>query len=282
MEDTEQLAPQESAPVETPEPSNLFDADPIETESTETVEPVDDSEEIDYDGEKFKVPSKLKDAFLRQADYTTKTQTLAQQRQEFEAAQQQFVQRQQFQQQHIADVAKVMAIDERLEQFNKLDWNALTDADPVQALKLDRQMRELQQQRNQHVQSVEQAQARMQYETQQSTVRNLESAKAQLAKEIKGYGTPELTKALVDVGKSFGYKPEELTQVNDPRAVKLLHEAYMYRQLVAKSKAKESVEVKPITRVSGGGAAISKSLGDASLSDAEYNRLRREYISKHR
>ena len=280
----EELAPQESAPVETPEApeeSNLFDAEP--SESVDVPEPVDDSEEIDYEGEKYKVPQKLKDAFLRQSDYTTKTQTLAQQKQEFEAATQQFAAQQQFQQQHIQAVAKVMAIDERLEQFSKLDWNAITDADPVQALKLDRQMRELQQQRNQQVQAVTQAQAKQQFESQQATARNLETARSELSREIKGFGTPELTSALLEVGKANGYKPEELTSVNDPRAIRLLHKAYLYDQMVAKTKTSTAApEVKPITRVSGGVATGSKSIGDAGLSDAEYNRMRREYIKKHR
>lgn len=276
----EELAPQESAPVETPEPSPLFETD---TPDEPKVDPVDDSEEIDYEGEKFKVPPKLKDAFLRKSDYTTKTQTLAQQRHEFETAQQQFVQRQQFHQAHIQAVAKVMAIDERLGQFQALDWNALTDADPVQALKLDRQMRELQGQRNQHVQAIDQAQSRVQFENQQATARNLESANAQLARDIPGFDKAETKKALLETGKQFGYKPEELAQVNDPRAVKLLHKAYLYDQLVAKTKASEAdPEIKPITRVTGSVAPSNKNIGDANLSDTEYNRLRRDYIKKHR
>jgi hypothetical protein len=177
-----------------------------------------------------------------------------------------------------------MAIDTQLEQFAKLDWNALTDADPVQALKLDRQMRSLQQQRGQQVSAIEQAQSRIAMEQSQATARQLQAAQAELAKEIKGYGTPELNKALTEVGKAFGYKAEELSNVQDPRAVKLLHEAYLYRQLVAKAKAEKptSADIVPITRVSGANASGNKSIGDPGLSDAEFIRQRREYIRKHR
>ena len=110
------------------------------------------------------------------------------------------------------------------------------------------------------------------------------AAQAQLAREIKGFGTPEVMKALNDVGRELGYKPEELAQVKDPRAIKLLHEAHLYRQLVAKQKAATptSEAIKPITRVSGASATNTKSLGDPGLSDAEYNRMRREYIRKNR
>ncbi len=285
----EQLATPDSevqVTPETPESQPIFeghDEDQAQAETLE-LEVVDDSEEVDYDGEKYKVPKKLKDAFLRQQDYTVKTQALAEQHRAFEAQQQQFEAQRQFQTQYLDAVSEVRAIDRQLSQFQKLDWNALTDADPVQALKLDRQMRELQQQRTQQVQSIEQAQARNQFESSQATARQLEEAKAQLAREIKGFGTPEVMKALTDVGRDMGFKPEELAQVKDPRAIKLLHEAYLYRQLVAKQKtaAPASEAIKPITRVSGASATNTKSLGDPGLSDAEYNRMRREWIKKNR
>ena len=271
---TEQAVP-DSPEIETTEAT---------TDEPELMTPVEsDDEEIELGGEKYKVPKKLRDAFMLKADHTVKTQAMAEQRRALEAEQQQFVARQEFQQRHIQAVAKVISIDERLAQFQQLDWNAITDADPVQALKLDRQMRELQQQRAQTVETVEREQARAANETQQATARNLQDARTQLARDIKGYGTPEVLKALTETGKSAGYKPEELAQVNDPRAIKLLHKAYLYDKLVAERKAPEAKsEATPITRITGGSATNSKSIGDSSLSDAEYARLRREYIRKHR
>lgn len=253
-----------------------------EATSEAPVEVVDDSEEIDYEGEKYKVPAKLKEAFLRQADYTVKTQGLAQQRQEFEAAQQQFAARQQFQEQYLDAVSEVKSIDRQLAQYQKLDWNALADADPVQALKLDRQMRELQQQRAAQVDGIQHAQKQHQDQTSQATARAMDAARAQLAREVTGYGTPEVQKGMLEAAKALGYKPEELENVNDPRPVKLLHKAYLYDKLMAQRTATPAVVAKPITRVTGGSATTTKSLGDANLSDAEYNRMRREYISKNR
>jgi hypothetical protein len=289
MEETEQLAPQESTP-EPEEDNSLFPETNEEAQDTDPVEApeVDDSEEIDHEGEKYKLPKKLaeewKNGRLRQQDYTVKTQDLAKQKTEFETAQQEFVARQQFQQQHIQAVAKVMAIDERLEQFSKLDWNALTDADPVQALKLDRQMRELQQQRVQQIDGLQQSQAKLTFEQQQATARRQQEAREELSKDIPGFGTAEVQKQLLEVGKAAGYKQEELANVQDPRAVKLLHKAYLYDQLIAKAKAPvtTSANITPITRVTGASAATQKSIGDKALSDAEYNRMRREYIARNR
>src|SRR3990167_6068838 len=91
----------------------------------------EEDEEIEHDGEKFKVPKKLKDAFLRQADYTRKTQEVSETKRQLEAREnelkQHFEQRQaqiqaqtEFQQKHIEDVAKVVSIDQRLKQLASL------------------------------------------------------------------------------------------------------------------------------------------------------------------
>lgn len=277
MEEMEQPALPESEVQETPETQPTDDISSSTDEPTESVE--SDDEEIEHEGAKYKVPKPLKEAFLRQADYTTKTQTLAEERRGLEAERQQLAAQQQFQQQHIKDVAKVMSIDERLEQFRQIDWNAAMDADPVGAMKLDRQMRELQQQRTQVVQSIEQTQARTSYESQQATARRNAEAAQELAREIKGFGTPEVTKALKDTGKAFGYKPEELDSVSDPRAVRLLHEAYLYRKLVAEKKAPEAGKtITPITRVSGASSTVQKD--PSRMSDSEFAQWRKRQIAQ--
>ena len=274
---TEQAAP---APTEAATADTATDDPGLQGESAE--------EESDYEvgDKKYRVGAALKAHLdelragsLRQEDYTTKTQSVAEARRELEAQQQQFVARQEFQQKHIQAVAKVISIDERLEQFSKLDWNAITDADPVQALKLDRQMRDLQQQRQQTVGDIEREQGRQQLEASQATARQLQDARALLAREIKGYGTPEVTKALTEVGKAAGYKAEELAQVNDPRAIKLLHKAYLYDQLVAKAKAPEpKSEAAPITRVTGASATATRD--PSRMTDHEFATWRKRQIAQ--
>ena len=275
MEDLEQPAT-DSTVEDLPE----VDDEVVSTDEPEQTPAESDDEEIDYEGEKYKVPKKLKDAFLRQADYTVKTQTIAEERRAFEAAQQEFVQRQQFQSQHIERIAEVKAIDHRLEQFSKLDWNALTDADPVQAMKLDREMRALQQQRGQHVAAITQAQEQAAAQTSQATARSLAEAHATLTREITGYGTPEVMKALKATAKEIGFRDEELANVNDPRAVKLLYEASQYRKLMAKAKTAEKPDVKPITRIAGATATAEKS--PSAMTDAEFAKWRQRQIAQRK
>ena len=71
---------------------------------------------IEYDGQEFEVPPVLKDAFMRQSDYTQKTQTVAEQRKSLEAQAAALTQQQELQQQTFEDVAQVKAIDQQIDQ----------------------------------------------------------------------------------------------------------------------------------------------------------------------
>lgn len=258
--------------------------DPIESAATDSLpeggEQPDESEEIDYEGEKFKVPKKLKDAFLRQQDYTQKTQTVAEQRREVETRQAQLAQQAEAQQRHIAEYAEAYSLDSQLRQYAAIDWNALTDSDPVQAMKLDRQMRELQQRRDFVVSSVTQKQQQASEQMQRETAKRLAEGQAVLSREIKGW-SPEVAKELVSFGKEIGFKQEELDSFNDPRAVKLLHQAYQFSQLLKKqvtAKPPPAPQEKPITRITASKGTATKD--PSNMSDKEFASWRKRQIAQ--
>ena len=58
--------------------------DQAETDGAEDGQPEDDTEEVDWDGTKYRIPKALKPGLLMQADYTRKTQELAEQRRHVE------------------------------------------------------------------------------------------------------------------------------------------------------------------------------------------------------
>lgn len=262
-----------------------FSPDDIESEPEGLLsEPEPDEEEIDHDGEKFKVPKKLKDAFMRQQDYTVKTQTLAEQRKAFEATTAQheaeYQQRVQSQQQNLAEYAEVHSIDAQLKQYGEIDWNALTDADPVQAMKLDRQMRQLQQRRGEVVASVTAKQQTQHLQAQQETAKRLQEGRAVLEREIKGW-SPEVAKQLNDYGQELGFTAAELAQVNNPLAVKLLHKAYQFDQLMKKQvaeKPKPVTQEKPVTRITASKGTAAKD--PANMSDKEFAEWRSRQIAQ--
>ena len=282
----EQLSePTESAPAEALAPSNL----PNEVDtgiSDEVVTPETDDEEYEVASEKYRIPKtlaahlkELEQGSLRQDDYTRKTQSVAEEKRAIEARAQQLQQREQFQQQHVQAVAKVMAIDEQLAKYQALDWNGLTDADPVQALKLDRQMRELQMQKTQLVNGIEQSQQQMSQAQQQAIARQRQEAVAQLQREIKGFGTPEVAKELFETGTKYGIKENEWANLDDPRLYRLIDIARKYDKLVSQktTEARPQVaEAKPITRVTPSAGANRKSINDPGISMADFVKLRQE------
>lgn len=255
--------------------SSLIESD-SESQDTETTAEEDDSEEVDYEGEKYKLPKKLKDALLRQQDYTQKTQAVAEQRRAIEAQALQIQQQAQLSQQYVAEYAEALSLDKELAQYKNINWNQLMDADPVQAMKLDRQMRELQARRDHVVSSVTQKQQAQQFESQRIAAQRLAEGRAVLEREIKGW-TPETAKALASFGKEQGFTEAELAQVNDPRTVKLLHKAWQYDQLMKAKTAKPEpvTQERPVTRITASKGTVKT---PEKMTDKEFAAWRRAQI----
>lgn len=269
--------------------------EPVETEVTEQVETEevdtptdeseqeapDDGEEVEFEGKQYKLPKELKDALLRQADYTRKTQEVAETRRQIEAQRQEFQQRVQIQQQTLQDHAHLMTIDQQLQQFERLDWNGVIDQDPVQAMKLQQQYSSLKGMREQVTTRINQFAQQQLSQQQQQLAKLVESGSQQLASEIKGW-SPELAKTLKTYGQeNGGYSAEEMASVIDPRAVKLLHKAYLYDQLTSKTQEKPKAEpVKPVTTIKPKSSGQSKD--PDKMSPDEWVKWRESQIRKNR
>jgi len=270
-----------SAPAEAPEASTStsFDSSLTDSDSesldTETPAEDDDSEEVDYEGEKYKLPKKLKDALLRQQDYTQKTQAVAEQRRAIEAQALQIQQHAEMSQRYVAEYAEALSLDKELARYAAVDWNQLMDADPVQAMKLDRQMRELQQRRNEVVSSVTQKQRQQEIEAQRTNAKRIEEAVHVLKRDIKDW-SPELDMKLKQTAMSIGFSEEE-ARVSDPRTIKLVHKAYLYDQLMAAKTAKPEpvTQERPVTRITASKATVKT---PEKMTDKEFAQWRRNQI----
>lgn len=251
-----------------------------ESEPSLLEETSDDDEEIDYEGEKYKVPAKLKDAFLRQQDYTTKTMTLAEQRKEVEARQSYLEQQAQIQQQNLAEYAELHALDSQLSQLKNVDWNALIDSDPVQAMKLQQHHRALIERRNEVASTVTQKQEQASQAMQRETDKRMAEGSAVLSREIKGW-SPEVAQGLVSFGKEIGFTLAELKNISDPRAVKLLHKAWQFDQLLKKQATAKPVpapQEKPVTRITASKGTAPKD--PSKMTDQEFAAMRRRQIAQ--
>lgn len=192
---------------------------------------------------------KLKAERLMQADYTRKTQEVAEFRKAAEAERQSFETERQVHFQNMQEVATIRAIEMQLQNFSGVDWNALSDQDPVQAMKLDRQMRQLQAQRDQHIASVTQRHQQFSQAQQQKAAMQLDGARKVLQREIPGWGE-ELAGKLKSYALANGYTQAEVDAIRSPAMVRSIYQEYRVAEAKKQATKREpQVQAAPVTRV---------------------------------
>lgn len=249
-------------------------ADESDADEAQTDETVDsDGVEVEYEGKAYKLPKELKDALLRQADYTRKTQETAAQKRAVEERAQTLELQAKFQAEHFQKAVEAQSLQSQLQQYAQVDWAGLAESNPSQYLQLDRQYRQLQeaaQRVNGEIQHLGQQFAqKAQVEKQKAQARCIE----ELRKEFPDFGS-DMLKALDETGRSFGFSGEELSEIVDPRVIRVLHAANQYRKLQgSKSIATKKVQsAKPVQAQAARSASTSQA--NSQLKDAR-ERLKR-------
>ena len=261
---------------------NEAEADEAEaTEETEGEPAAPEFVSIEYDGQEFEVPPVLKDAFMRQSDYTQKTQTVAEQRKSLEAQAAALTQQQELQQQHFEDVAQIKALDQQLEQYNALNWPELYQQDVGQAASLDHQKRELENQRQQTINRLNQNQATALENQRAEHARVVEEGQRVLKKEIDNW-TPERAQSIAAYGISQGLNEQAVASITDPVHVKLIDKAMKYDELVAKQKAAAPKADPPKSAVKVKGKRAAATKDPDKMSTEEWLKMRNSQVEKRR
>jgi hypothetical protein len=103
-----------------------------------------DGEEVEFEGKAYKVPKALKEALLRQSDYTQKTQAVADQRKAVEERAQALETRERVLHATFDKAVAVREVQSKLKQFEAIDWDQLVSDDPVEATRLNIAYQQLQ------------------------------------------------------------------------------------------------------------------------------------------
>ena len=127
-------APEAEAPeVATDEASEDLLADASYENDEEGDEAPEEEEELDIDGNPIRLPKtlaeKLKARMMMQADYTQKTQALAEQRKAIEQERQVQQWEAEAKQALFTEEAQLLTVRQRLEQFQGVNWAALAQQD---------------------------------------------------------------------------------------------------------------------------------------------------------
>ena len=268
--EVELLPVADEAEAETPEVQLDDDGNPIEDDA-------DLDEWTDDKGRVHKVPKALKEAELRQADYTRKTQELAAERKALAAANEQAAKLVALQQAVVAEQADLKAIEK-----SEAEWRAFQPRTQEEAEERRDRLDDLRIAREQTAQAMHQKAYQATQEAQHSDAKALADMRAELPKIIQGF-SPELeTKIAQFAVADLGFQPEEISAVRDPKIVKVLHLAMLGKQASAKQSAAKTVQAQQATAPAptvGGKTAPASGLSDR-LSADEWVRRRNDQLRK--
>jgi len=235
--------------------------------------------ELELDGRTHTLPAALKGAFLRQADYTRKTQELATHRRALEGERQALAAERQMAAEGAHDRAVLAALEQQMADYASIDWRALGQADPERAHALWASFQETQALRERFAQALSHHAAHEQVRAAREAAEAMAATGQQLRQEIDGW-SPEVAAKLVEYAQAFGVTTDELSQMADPRLWKLLHKAYQADQAGQRDVQTAAQAVRPAAVVAGGGAGGGGVRDE--LSTKEWMRRRNEQMRKAR
>jgi hypothetical protein len=206
----------------------------VEGQEGEGGEPQPELVEVDYDGKKLKVPAELKDAFLRQQDYTRKTQEVAEERKAVEARRAEADQAYQTSQEVIEARAIIHNVDSQLKQYENVNWQQLEDQDPMAAMSHWRQFQMLKEQRGQVAQYLDKTQNEMSEKAKLDTANRLRETRAFAEKSIPGW-SEDMDKKITDFAMSKGFTREALQNAYSPQTYEILFLAHLGHQAMQKT-----------------------------------------------
>jgi hypothetical protein len=156
---------------------------------------------------------------------------------------QQVQQQLQIQQAIVGQLAEIKAVESEYAQYQGINLDALIDADPVQALKVQQRMRALEskhsalsQQANAAVQNIQQAQAQQS----QASLHNEAQALMRAIPEWSDGTKAEAERSAIKADlRARGYSDRDIESLSDHKAVLLARDAMLYRQMKAGTSAAE-------------------------------------------
>ena len=249
-----------------PETENSAETEEVETDPTEDTEAEETDEELRtflVDGETLS-EEELKLGFLRQSDYTKKTQLVSEQRKAYEA---------QSQQAEATMSALMSAAGADLSRFEGVNWEAVAVDNPEQYKAAKAAFEQTRSTYDFIKAQSDQYQAQSQ---QQAEAAHKEAAKDSLTvlkTNIPGWNNELYYKIGEYAQKDLGVTSDEFNQVADHRMITALYKAMQFdraKQVTAKKKIKAS----PTKTLSGGKADASKAT-ESDTSRKQRERLKR-------
>jgi hypothetical protein len=263
-DETEEVSEEEQAEEEVVE-----DEETEEVDEEETEEEVPDTYRVKVDGEEYDVNlDELKSGYQRQADYTRKSQVLAEQRKHNEAIYNERARLDQERQMYANGLQMLQDQQEaKFNDFDNIDWNTLKEEDPYQYMIKKDEYRDAQE----RVTNIAQQQQIIQEEQSQS-LRQVRAnfVQQEYAKLVQALPEWKDAKSTIkqDIQKyaaSVGFQPEEINQLADHRSVLIIKKAMEFDKIADKiAPKKKKVKKVPKVQKSGRGKVKSEAANEAA------------------
>jgi len=253
-------------------------------DGSDTPQPaLQETDEVEHEGRKYRVPKALKPAFMMNADYTRKTQEVAEQRRALEERQTALFQQVKSQADHMQDVGRILAYGDALATYDKMDWQQLRQQNPQAAQDSWLQYMQLKDSRDKAALALQQRMQQSAFDQQRTAAKQIEECRLALQRDIKDW-SPDLAGKLMEFGaREFGFTPHEVQTVTDPRLFRLLHRAFLGEQAIkraaASAKLANSDGLKPVPQVGSRSSANGTRPTDRQSVD-EWMRSRNEQLRK--
>lgn len=239
-----------------------------QAEAEEEASDADAEWEIEFGGKTYRAPKGMPEELAREvqefgkslhSDYTRKTQEIAEIRKQIDTERQAAQELTRLIHEHADLVADWRFTQREIDKITQQDLAALSESDPMAALKQQAMLVQLQQAQQRIGAQLQGSIAEMTARQQASAKEALERATAELAKDKDLKWSKETAAALTAYGKSLGFSDTELAQVSDPRVIRLLHKAQQYDALVASKPAvtKRVSEAPKVVKPNAAGSAQS-------------------------
>jgi cell division protein FtsB len=218
-----------------------------ETEAPAEGEGQPESPDADYvdlevAGSVYSVPKAIRDGFMMHADYTQKTQKLAEDRRSVDERVETLTKQAKAYVDYKAELGELFAVDLMLQQFNQKDWAAAQNDDPLGTPALWMQFQGLKERRDQLAKDIAKKDNDRSVESARDRDNRIQEGERILSGEIKGW-SPELKQQLVGFAKSEGLTEADIASFQDNfRLVRLLHKAFVSSQAVKKATAQTAAK----------------------------------------
>jgi hypothetical protein len=251
------------APVETP-------AEPLVEQLAAPEPPAEEFEEVEWDGKKYTVPKPLKGGLMMQADYTRKTQEIAEQRKAIQQRAQEIEKAAQASQEEMQAQVALHSIDNEIKRYNAVDWDQFVTENPIEANKQWMRFQSLKDQRNDIAGEVTKRQSERAAAAERDIRQRLTAAQEH-AMKLPGW-SPEMDLRIIEYAKSRGASEQEIANAMSPAVYEILLDAELGAQVRKQrqtASAKPSAAVAKPTSTVGGRAnpSAGKSLADMDMDD---------------